>query len=113
MIRRPPRSTLFPYTTLFRSLSATAQGQRSRYRGPGAADEPTFVMAGPHTVVSDTAANGAVTQTVLPRFAQASGVWGGIGNSHSAIRTPLPGNYRFSCFGFARALHPCRPPRGP
>src|SRR2546423_11269312 len=24
MIRRPPRSTLFPYTTLFRSLSHTA-----------------------------------------------------------------------------------------
>src|SRR2546422_2161143 len=24
MIRRPPRSTLFPYTTLFRSLSALA-----------------------------------------------------------------------------------------
>src|SRR3712207_7713064 len=24
MIRRPPRSTLFPYTTLFRSSSATA-----------------------------------------------------------------------------------------
>src|SRR5256884_5618989 len=24
MIRRPPRSTLFPYTTLFRSLLATA-----------------------------------------------------------------------------------------
>src|SRR5260370_30885172 len=24
MIRRPPRSTLFPYTTLFRSLFATA-----------------------------------------------------------------------------------------
>src|SRR2546429_3766248 len=24
MIRRPPRSTLFPYTTLFRSYSATA-----------------------------------------------------------------------------------------
>src|SRR3989442_13143204 len=26
MIRRPPRSTLFPYTTLFRSLSAAAMG---------------------------------------------------------------------------------------
>src|SRR5256885_3102448 len=26
MIRRPPRSTLFPYTTLFRSLPALAQG---------------------------------------------------------------------------------------
>src|SRR2546422_11275642 len=25
MIRRPPRSTLFPYTTLFRSLSVTVQ----------------------------------------------------------------------------------------
>src|SRR5258708_31212550 len=25
MIRRPPRSTLFPYTTLFRSLSPRAQ----------------------------------------------------------------------------------------
>src|SRR5258708_25625399 len=24
MIRRPPRSTLFPYTTLFRSVSSTA-----------------------------------------------------------------------------------------
>src|SRR2546425_6971844 len=24
MIRRPPRSTLFPYTTLFRSVAATA-----------------------------------------------------------------------------------------
>src|SRR5262245_64040813 len=31
MIRRPPRSTLFPYTTLFRSGSATAHpvGRRS------------------------------------------------------------------------------------
>src|SRR2546422_5259086 len=27
MIRRPPRSTLFPYTTLFRSHSAAGQGR--------------------------------------------------------------------------------------
>src|SRR3712207_8104656 len=27
MIRRPPRSTLFPYTTLFRSLTAQTDGQ--------------------------------------------------------------------------------------
>src|SRR3990167_6947595 len=26
MIRRPPRSTLFPYTTLFRSLTSTGAG---------------------------------------------------------------------------------------
>src|SRR5262245_62238931 len=28
MIRRPPRSTLFPYTTLFRSAGAGARGRR-------------------------------------------------------------------------------------
>src|SRR2546422_3224035 len=28
MIRRPPRSTLFPYTTLFRSLALTTAGGR-------------------------------------------------------------------------------------
>src|SRR3712207_8551522 len=28
MIRRPPRSTLFPYTTLFRSLEAHAVGRQ-------------------------------------------------------------------------------------
>src|SRR3712207_8986840 len=29
MIRRPPRSTLFPYTTLFRSVRVTRGGPRS------------------------------------------------------------------------------------
>src|SRR5258705_1237070 len=33
MIRRPPRSTLFPYTTLFRSLAATARVS-SAHHGP-------------------------------------------------------------------------------
>src|SRR2546426_5930730 len=32
MIRRPPRSTLFPYTTLFRSLSGGRAGCRRRHR---------------------------------------------------------------------------------
>src|SRR5258708_6108022 len=31
MIRRPPRSTLFPYTTLFRSLPIRAPGQENRH----------------------------------------------------------------------------------
>src|SRR5256885_16784209 len=30
MIRRPPRSTLFPYTTLFRSVVALLTAERSR-----------------------------------------------------------------------------------
>src|SRR2546430_3495563 len=52
MIRRPPRSTLFPYTTLFRSLStarrrdpdasagARAQAGRTRRRSPCAHPSP-------------------------------------------------------------------------
>src|SRR2546425_9718871 len=31
MIRRPPRSTLFPYTTLFRSLGLLELDQRERF----------------------------------------------------------------------------------
>src|SRR2546430_14423940 len=30
MIRRPPRSTLFPYTTLFRSMPAAGRSGRTR-----------------------------------------------------------------------------------
>src|SRR2546429_2636414 len=37
MIRRPPRSTLFPYTTLFRSVKA------SGLRGRGGAGFPTGI----------------------------------------------------------------------
>src|SRR3712207_8286445 len=33
MIRRPPRSTLFPYTTLFRSRTRTGAPRRPRRRG--------------------------------------------------------------------------------
>src|SRR5438477_7974038 len=33
MLRRPPRSTLFPYTTLFRSQSKRVRLAAARYRG--------------------------------------------------------------------------------
>src|SRR2546430_11278943 len=32
MIRRPPRSTLFPYTTLFRSLHVPRNGEQRQHR---------------------------------------------------------------------------------
>src|SRR5260221_5093689 len=35
MIRRPPRSTLFPYTTLFRSLGQCLRRARQRHLSPG------------------------------------------------------------------------------
>src|SRR5688572_32193882 len=44
MIRRPPRSTLFPYTTLFRS--AGAERGRQRQLHPVRPDR-AFVQAGP------------------------------------------------------------------
>src|SRR2546425_9435710 len=47
MIRRPPRSTLFPYTTLFRSLVDLQQVERGKWRmrqregvRPFASDDP-------------------------------------------------------------------------
>src|SRR5690242_14727508 len=55
MIRRPPRSTLFPYTTLFRS-----PGEREQHRGHRRCDDPehrvpltwfgasAYVAGGPH-----------------------------------------------------------------
>src|SRR2546421_5684303 len=45
MIRRPPRSTLFPYTTLFRSLSAAPAGEGNmNYTLRIGTSERSFVM---------------------------------------------------------------------
>src|SRR5258705_2129471 len=38
MIRRPPRSTLFPYTTLFRSAASIGRGTEEKRRGSGKAE---------------------------------------------------------------------------
>src|SRR3712207_7950743 len=40
MIRRPPRSTLFPYTTLFRSVQATCPGHAGGDRCWSRPDQP-------------------------------------------------------------------------
>src|SRR5256885_9967430 len=40
MIRRPPRSTLFPYTTLFRSVPSRLHGREHHQRGSGLLPEP-------------------------------------------------------------------------
>src|SRR3712207_7547493 len=40
MIRRPPRSTLFPYTTLFRSDDGARADARARPRGGGGGRAP-------------------------------------------------------------------------
>src|SRR5689334_24319787 len=40
MMRRPPRSTLFPYTTLFRSRCSRHPGHRRRLRPPTPLRDP-------------------------------------------------------------------------
>src|SRR2546422_3169340 len=45
MIRRPPRSTLFPYPTLFRSRLAVTAG-RTVAENPGTAYNPLFIYSG-------------------------------------------------------------------
>src|SRR5260370_40783225 len=44
MIRRPPRSTLFPYTTLFRSQLPLSQCHSNEYRSSSC-----LKICGPHT----------------------------------------------------------------
>src|SRR3712207_8972487 len=48
MIRRPPRSTLFPYTTLFRSLLLRLD---QREQGPAHDLQPAHVALGDHGAV--------------------------------------------------------------
>src|SRR2546421_4126959 len=43
MIRRPPRSTLFPYTTLFRSISARSQRRRRKVSTTSISDSVKLV----------------------------------------------------------------------
>src|SRR5258708_28585702 len=46
MIRRPPRSTLFPYTTLFRSARYGEAGERIAGRPKGSVMTVAFQLAG-------------------------------------------------------------------
>src|SRR3712207_6956574 len=43
MIRRPPRSTLFPYTTLFRSVALVEHAEHDVHAYHGRQDQPELV----------------------------------------------------------------------
>src|SRR5438552_7771132 len=56
MIRRPPRSTLFPYTTLFRSVGGEpegveSQGGHARVPAPTRSEEHTSELQSPDHLV--------------------------------------------------------------
>src|SRR2546425_6241082 len=47
MIRRPPRSTLFPYTTLFRSPACSRHGHRKKRAGAAKVDQVQTIGSEP------------------------------------------------------------------
>src|SRR5438876_9461504 len=65
VIRRPPRSTLFPYTTLFRSVVADTRDQREDARplsndpSPNLSDPPAAGLASKHRQARGQASQGA------------------------------------------------------
>src|SRR2546426_8770191 len=52
MIRRPPRSTLFPYTTLFRSLAAAHAASESQHLAPARANVARAREPHPHALLT-------------------------------------------------------------
>src|SRR2546421_2622040 len=61
MIRRPPRSTLFPYTTLFRSLGATTVCFTTIYGGDSSSTNcPLCITGFDHTNVPVSFSNETV-----------------------------------------------------
>src|SRR2546428_9039055 len=60
MIRRPPRSTLFPYTTLFRSHAAQGIGMTDDRQRQPASDEA------PHAIPQNAAFLAAPRQRAMP-----------------------------------------------
>src|SRR3712207_8028448 len=54
MMRRPPRSTLFPYTTLFRSRKTRVEVDENYQRGQGDRDQHVAGIAGRTRAVGST-----------------------------------------------------------
>src|SRR3712207_7435136 len=81
MIRRPPRSTLFPYTTLFRSAVEQPLGQVERL-------DPQLALhrrAGEDELVSTQLAVGQRQQLGHPRLAQPDRKSTRLNSSHANI----------------------------
>src|SRR3712207_8095669 len=66
MIRRPPRSTLFPYTTLFRSPAAGAGDQQNWVVGRHGGDSCSRPGAGGEWPVAIIGGRGSLPQAEVP-----------------------------------------------
>src|SRR3712207_7469236 len=67
MIRRPPRSTLFPYTTLFRSRSRTSRPLDALSRFGREEGREAFVVEGSREAQALLQADGGAVPEVLDR----------------------------------------------
>src|SRR3712207_3277122 len=69
MIRRPPRSTLFPYTTLFRSYPETTGADGDPVNTVGTTDEiPVLVLPTDRTVRFEVASADVIHSFWVPEF---------------------------------------------
>src|SRR5258707_14162746 len=94
MIRRPPRSTLFPYTTLFRSIMGSSMRMGSRVLGP---QENHELVAGAADVAcpdgQDGVARTRLAQQVLDAFlhgAEVKGIF--VASFENCVRQSLAGH---------------------
>src|SRR3712207_7816336 len=75
MIRRPPRSTLFPYTTLFRSHHAHHQHHKEMKRDATATENVDVFVAGPTIVMYSLNGNIVSEAEVLEGIKNGTLVW--------------------------------------
>src|SRR2546429_6220869 len=87
MIRRPPRSTLFPYTTLFRSRYESEQSPGRPVRAPGQVDRR---LAEDRKSTRLNSSHGYISYAVfcLKKKKQTSHL--ALQLIHDALPTPLP-----------------------
>src|SRR2546427_12161527 len=75
MIRRPPRSTLFPYTTLFRSVDGNNGGNSTTGTITAAGLFTPGTQAGMHTITATSVTNASVNTSVSFAVSDIQGVY--------------------------------------
>src|SRR5688572_30849122 len=95
MIRQPPRSTLFPYTTLFRSASimvcttALAQGQPAGVQGSASAGAQGAVSADRQDTNAATSATGSGAASARAADKEASAALSGGSELNATLTKPV------------------------
>src|SRR4051794_41255569 len=99
MIRRPPRSTLFPYTTLFRSYDATPFNQILKQN----AKREMRLRLGKVTVADVLAAQPVTTN--LLKFMRATVTFPSLDRKSGSAGMPRPISYAVFCLKKKKGVH--------